>query len=345
MTGSKNTLRPAPRQFRVAALMIAIAGGAIALMTAAAPAFAATYYVATNGSDSNAGTQASPFATLQKAANIVNPGDTVLVADGTYTSSSTQIIQMSRAGKAGALVTFKSQNGLGAKLNGQNNKTPYAILFQSNNGGFVRIQDFEIYGFQNIAIVTSGSHDVEIVGNEIHDIGRLCTNSSLGIVGVYGNSSPNVTISANVFHDIGRFNPGENGCSPTNTAWQNLDQGIYLNGMNNTTVFGNQFYNLAHGYGVQVYSGNGYAMSNLLVSNNTFTGPNPNRDGQIVLAGKLSNSIITGNVFYEPRNFAISYSVGGYTYSNVAISNNTTYNAALSPSSPAGITFTGNLTQ
>ena len=49
-----------------------------------ASAHAATYYVATSGNDSNPGTQASPWRTIQKAANTANSGDTVQVDLGTY---------------------------------------------------------------------------------------------------------------------------------------------------------------------------------------------------------------------------------------------------------------------
>ena len=48
---------------------------------------AATWYVATTGSNSNPGTQANPFATLQKAVNTASNGDTILLADGTYTGT------------------------------------------------------------------------------------------------------------------------------------------------------------------------------------------------------------------------------------------------------------------
>src|SRR5689334_15822829 len=44
----------------------------------------ATYYVATNGSDSNAGTITSPWKTLQKAVASVASGDTVNLRGGTY---------------------------------------------------------------------------------------------------------------------------------------------------------------------------------------------------------------------------------------------------------------------
>ena len=56
-----------------------------------------TYYVATSGSDSNTGSQAQPFLTIQRAANLVNPGDTVVVADGIYTGSS-PVLSISRSG-------------------------------------------------------------------------------------------------------------------------------------------------------------------------------------------------------------------------------------------------------
>ncbi len=45
---------------------------------------AATYYVATSGSDSNPGTLALPWASIQKAANTLLPGDTALIREGIY---------------------------------------------------------------------------------------------------------------------------------------------------------------------------------------------------------------------------------------------------------------------
>jgi hypothetical protein len=50
----------------------------------ASPAFAAEYYVAPNGADSNPGTLAQPFATLQKGHDVAGAGDTVWIRGGTY---------------------------------------------------------------------------------------------------------------------------------------------------------------------------------------------------------------------------------------------------------------------
>jgi MYXO-CTERM domain-containing protein len=57
---------------------------------------AAEYYVSPSGSDTNAGTQAAPFATLQKANNTASAGDTIWMRGGTY--STTGQITLSKSG-------------------------------------------------------------------------------------------------------------------------------------------------------------------------------------------------------------------------------------------------------
>ncbi len=52
----------------------------------ASTGFAATYYVATTGSDSNAGTLAAPFKSITKAQSVASSGDTVSIRGGTYSS-------------------------------------------------------------------------------------------------------------------------------------------------------------------------------------------------------------------------------------------------------------------
>jgi hypothetical protein len=53
---------------------------------------AATFYVATTGNDSHPGTAAQPWATLQRAANVVNPGDRVVVRAGNYRGRSLVVL-------------------------------------------------------------------------------------------------------------------------------------------------------------------------------------------------------------------------------------------------------------
>ena len=46
-----------------------------------------TYYVATNGNDSNAGTITQPWRTWQKGFISVKPGDILYIRGGTYTTT------------------------------------------------------------------------------------------------------------------------------------------------------------------------------------------------------------------------------------------------------------------
>jgi hypothetical protein len=71
-----------------------------------------TYYVAPSGSDQNAGTEAAPFANIQKGVNAAQPGDTVRVAPGVYretvripwsTTTAPQVLT-ARVGSAGGSV-------------------------------------------------------------------------------------------------------------------------------------------------------------------------------------------------------------------------------------------------
>ena len=64
--------------------------------------FAATYYVAKNGSDSNNGSSGSPWATISKAASTAGPGDTVNIAAGTYSEG----VTLSKTGTSGSPIVF-----------------------------------------------------------------------------------------------------------------------------------------------------------------------------------------------------------------------------------------------
>jgi Right handed beta helix region len=65
---------------------------------------ATDYYVATTGSDSNSGTLAAPFASMQKGADVAVAGDTVYIRGGTYKivngSSDSAGVTLSKSGKS-----------------------------------------------------------------------------------------------------------------------------------------------------------------------------------------------------------------------------------------------------
>lgn len=57
---------------------------ALVVVQAAMAADAAQYHVSVKGADSNAGTKAAPFRTVQHAADVAMPGDVVMVHEGIY---------------------------------------------------------------------------------------------------------------------------------------------------------------------------------------------------------------------------------------------------------------------
>lgn len=62
----------------------------------------AEYFVATTGSDANAGTQSAPFKTIQAAADRMVAGDTCYIRAGTYRETAIP----TNSGSAGAPITF-----------------------------------------------------------------------------------------------------------------------------------------------------------------------------------------------------------------------------------------------
>ncbi len=96
-------------------------------------------YVSTNGSDTNPGTQTSPFRTVQKAADMAVAGNTVIVLPGEYNE---QVI-LKNSGTAGNKITFQGSNRQAKILHGFNiNALQYINIenfsITSDTGGYQR---------------------------------------------------------------------------------------------------------------------------------------------------------------------------------------------------------------
>jgi Protein of unknown function (DUF1565) len=107
--------------------------------------FAATYYVAKNGSDSNNGSSGSPFATINKAASVAAPGDTVNIAAGTYSGN----VALSKKASAGSPIVFAGSGQ--PVINGQLNVS----------GSYITVSGVTVSppGSTNEAVHVSGSYN------------------------------------------------------------------------------------------------------------------------------------------------------------------------------------------
>src|SRR6266487_2310323 len=125
------------------------------------------------------------------------------------------VLNITRSGTAANWIVFRSAHRWGAVVDGQNNSSAAGI---SVRGNYVRVEGFEVRWMSRSGIDAYGgsektavTHDVAIVENHIHDIGRICTDDTGGRVGVNAYAS-NMVIEQNLIHDIGRLSPGEQGC-------------------------------------------------------------------------------------------------------------------------------------
>ena len=264
------------------------------------------YHVATIGDDANPGTAAQPFRTIQHAADIVNPGDGVLVEDGVYTGGG-NVVTISRGGTATNRVVFRAANRWQAVIDGQNHSSTTGF---SIPGAFVWVEGFEVRSTSRYGFDISGGSDQVVTGNHVHDIGRICTGNTGGIVGIDAYA-PGLIIAANWVHDVGRLGPGENGCTPPNNYWENHDHGIYNGTGTGVVIVNNVFYNLTHGWAIQRYDGQGAVVHGLYILNNTFVGANPNRDAQIIIGTATTNLVIANNVFYQPSTAGVLFEGAG----------------------------------
>jgi hypothetical protein len=136
-----------------------------------------TIYVSTTGSDSNAGSQAKPFLTIQHAADGAKAGDTINVRGGTYC----ELLAVTKSGDAAkGYITFRSQPGETAVLDG-GCLTPsegHGGLIELHNVSYVKIEGFEVRNYKTndpkrtpagIRMFGSGEH-IEILKNNVHDI-------------------------------------------------------------------------------------------------------------------------------------------------------------------------------
>jgi hypothetical protein len=160
----------------------------------------ATYYVSTSGSNSNPGTLAQPWKTIQKAANTVTQGDTVYIRGGTYNE---KVSFSNVQGTSTAWINFAPYNSESVTVSGSGIGTGYDGIIEFNDGcRYIRITGLEIKN-------TNG-HGVFLLGGEItniridHCIIHNCQSSGIY---AYSASQPtkyvrNIEFDYNTVYDV-----------------------------------------------------------------------------------------------------------------------------------------------
>jgi len=151
----------------------------LALLVCASVAFGQTntsFYVATNGDDSNSGTEAAPWRTIQHAVDKARAGSTVNIRAGVYE----ELVSFNTSGNSSdGFITFRSYPGESAILDATHfAPTARTGILTIHNQSYLRVQGLEIRNLRTaehrltplgISVTGSGSH-IELLQNNVHHI-------------------------------------------------------------------------------------------------------------------------------------------------------------------------------
>lgn len=298
----------------------------LSLLIGSATGEAAEHHVAPTGKDTNSGTSAAPFREIRKALTVTAPGDTVIVADGSYkgfdavglgsaNTSATTIIAPGR----NAVITKTTDRG----INNPNNMVIWKCTnvvfdglrsFQADNAG-VRIVECSrltirngVFGNnQTWGIVTSHSDDLLLENNDCY--------GSVTQHGIYvANSGDRPIVRGNRLHDNAGSGLRSNGdmyqggdgiitgaIYENNILYNNGDLGgaaMNLDGLQDGIVRNNVIYS-NRATGIAIFKGGGAAgPRNMRVLNNTVIMASDARYN-LRITDAIGTITVRNNLFYN----------------------------------------------
>jgi parallel beta-helix repeat protein len=264
----------------------------MSLMAAAIPAAATAsqFYVSTTGNDSATGSVAAPWRTLQHAADVVGPGDTVIVTPGNYAG-----FDLRHSGASAAPISFQAQSNVFITSASQVRKKNGIGVDGINLEGasYVVVDGFNINGMPEAAVRAVGFPDDFARFVTVRNI----TTSNNGVWGIFTGHVDDLLIESNSTsgsvdqHGIYVSNSGDRPIIRNNVSYNNHDNGIHMNG------------DLSQG-GDGIISG-AIVSGNMIYNNGTGGGCGINMDG-------VQDSRIENNLLYNNHASGISlYDIDG----------------------------------
>ena len=284
-------MRRASRATCAAALLVLLFGRADAT----------DYWVRNGGSDAADGlTQATAWATLNHAAGVVDPGDTVRVLDGSH-----QGFDLRRSGTAGSPITFRAE-GPNVLITGDNGTTTDGINVE--NAARIVIDGFVVNGRTRAGIRVVESQFVTV---------RNCRTGNNGVWGIFSGFADDLTIEDNETygsideHGIYVSNSGDRPIIRRNHSHDNFANGIHMNGDDDEKP------------------GDDGIISDALVERNVIHGNGMGGGSGINMDGVV-DSLVQNNLLYDNHASGISlYRIdGGSGSSGNVVVNNTIVQAA-----------------
>src|SRR5580698_3417796 len=170
----------------------------------------ATYYVSMSGKDSNPGTLAAPWLTIQNAANTAAAGATVYVFGGVYN----EIVSFPNSGKAKSPITFQSYPGQTAIIDGTGLTVSgtQGLVTISGDRSHITISGFEIRNLSTSGDgvpcgvwITGSGTGIHILNNLIHNIVTTTKRGNACGLFAYGTSKTPIShlvVSGNELYNL-----------------------------------------------------------------------------------------------------------------------------------------------
>lgn len=244
-----------------------IARVTFAFVCLASAAHAATWHVATTGNDTQAGSSAAPWRTIQRAANAVAPGDTVIIHAGTYVG-----FTVSTVATQSAPIKFVADGVV--TINGAATANRDAVVVY--RGAWITIEGLTVTGATRAGIAALECHHVTVRKNRVDQNGRWGVFSSFCDDLVVENNEVSRSASE---HGVYASNSADRPVVRDNIIWGNGMCGVHMNGDIN---FG----------GDGVISG-AIVERNIIRNNGALGGSGINGDG--VQGAVIRNNVLDGN--------------------------------------------------
>ncbi|MDT3699214.1 MAG: right-handed parallel beta-helix repeat-containing protein [Thermincola sp.] len=308
------------------------------------------YYVRPDGNDSNSGTIAKPFKTIQKAVDVALAGDTIYIRAGKYRER----VVLKRSGRAGKLITIRNYPGEvpvidGAGLKWAGSHTLWGGLIDTNEKSYFKLIGLTI---QNSAAFGIGRQYRSNPKESSHIVVQDCkiyNTLASGISVIYGKDiviDNNIvdyacnTVKSNQeclsLSEVDGFaitnNIVRNGTTPPSPKGKGGEMISVKDGCKNGIVAFNTVYNFQKlGIYLDAYRGR---QENIAVYRNVVYQPKPGLATGIALGsekgGVLKKIYLHNNVVYNTQwGFVIAgWGHSGYAHpiTDIFILNNTCYN-------------------
>lgn len=287
-----------------------------------------TYYVSPTGNDANPGTLLHPWRTIQKAADTLVAGETVLIRQGTYGER----VVPANSGSDGQWITYAAYPGETATIDGSGITLPDALvgLVHIESRSYIRISALRVTNAgpydENAGILADGSSHIILEHNATYN---TCTSG----IGVWG--CEHVTVDGNTIEHA--CTQGMQEClSVAQTSWLDVKDNLIFDcwkeglcvkeGASYGQVYRNHIHDAA-AVGLYVDAWNRHTHDIEVFQNVVHDVAD---DGIAVASengGTLENICIYNNVAYHNRWIGLSVTANGVSgpMRNINLINNTLY--------------------